>query len=354
VAIVAPSTLPVSDNTRLDFASWQDQASRERTCILTSAVQTLTATYRTMHRVQSSADPAGSALFRFQPASLDGYFSAGTPVTLTATAQPGFRFRRWAGDLDGTNPTASFPVNGPTTVIARMDRVPYIAPAGVVNAAGVTRTPAVAAGSIIAIYGESLAPSTQAGPASPLAQTIAGVVVQMYDRVLPLFFVSPTQINALLPSDIPPGNYSLTVRSSGMPDVSGTFTVVRNAPGLFGNLIDSTLYAAAMHADGTLVLPSSPARRGELVTLFGTGFGPYSPAPPDGFVVPATPVYPLADAVVLVAGDVAIAPQWARAAPGMLGLAAIQFQVPQEPPTPLQLRAIVNAGESNTVTLPVE
>jgi uncharacterized protein (TIGR03437 family) len=58
--------------------------------------------------------------------------------------------------------------------------------------------------------------------------------------------------------------------------------------------------------------------------------------------------------VVLVAGDVAIAPQWARAAPGMLGLAAIQFQVPQEPPTPLQLRAIVNAGESNTVTLPVE
>jgi uncharacterized protein (TIGR03437 family) len=157
-----------------------------------------------------------------------------------------------------------------------------------------------------------------------------------------------------LPSDIPPGIYSLKVRSSGMPDVSGTFTVVRNAPGLFGNLIDSTLQAAAMHADGTLVLPSSPARRGELVTLFGTGFGSYSPAPPDGFVVPAAPAYPLADPVVLLAGDVQLAPQWVRAAPGMLGVAAVQFQVPQAPPAPLQLRAIVNAGESNTVTLPVE
>jgi uncharacterized protein (TIGR03437 family) len=354
VAIVAPSTFPVSENTRLDFVAWQDQGSRERIWIMTADVQRLAAAYRTMHRVQAWADPAGGARFRFEPAAADGYYGAGAAVAVTAEAQPGFRFRRWAGDVEGTNPSASFLVNGPTSVIARMDRVPYIAPSGVVNAAAVTPVSGVAAGSIIAIYGESLAPSTEAGPASPLAQTIAGVTVQLSDRLLALFFVSPTQINALLPSDLPPGDYRLTVRWSGMPDVWANFTVVRNAPGLFANLMDTTLYAAATHADGTLVLPSSPARRGESITLYGTGLGPYLPKPPDGFAVPPEPAFPLADPVTIMAAELAITPQWARAAPGMLGVTAVRFQVPQGPPGVLPLKVIVNARESNTVMLPVE
>jgi uncharacterized protein (TIGR03437 family) len=47
-------------------------------------------------------------------------------------------------------------------------------------------------------------------------------------------------------------------------------------------------YAIATHQDGTLVAPvgvfpgSSPAARGETITLWGTGFGPVSPSVPVG------------------------------------------------------------------------
>ena len=37
-----------------------------------------------------------------------------------------------------------------------------------------------------------------------------------------------------------PREYKLTVRTEGMPDVKSTFTVVRNAPGLFVNMVDTT------------------------------------------------------------------------------------------------------------------
>ena len=52
-----------------------------------------------------------------------------------------------------------------------------------------------------------------------------------------LIYVSPDQINAQLPGDLEPGDYRLTVRTEGMPDVKSDFTVVRNAPGLFVNMV---------------------------------------------------------------------------------------------------------------------
>src|SRR6185295_8445827 len=106
------------------------------------------------------------------------------------------------------------------------------------NAAGETPISAVAAGSIISIYGVNLASDLLAGPASPLAQTLNNVTVRIGGRLLPLLFVSPGQINAQLPSDLAEGSYALTVRWEGKPDVSASFQVARNAPGLFNNVIE--------------------------------------------------------------------------------------------------------------------
>jgi uncharacterized protein (TIGR03437 family) len=356
IGIVAPASAPVAEDTRLDFEGWQDQGPRERVWTMTAEAQRITASYRTMHRLRAVADPAGGARFRFDPAAADGFYAAGAAVLVTAEAQPGFRFRRWGGDLEGTFPSGALTISQPRMVIARLDRVPHIVPAGVANAAAVTPQPAVAPGSIIAIYGASLALETEAGPLSPLAQTLAEVTVQVDDRLLPLFFVSPEQINALLPSDLAEGDHRLTVRCAGLPEVSATFTVARNAPGLFVHLIDSLLYAAALHEDGTLILPSSPARRGELITLLGTGFGPYWGSPTYGFAIPRDALFPLLDAVELLAGDLKLTPEWAGAAPGYIGVTAIRLRISQqmELPGPLQLRARVNGRESNTILLPLE
>jgi uncharacterized protein (TIGR03437 family) len=121
----------------------------------------------------------------------------------------------------------------------------------------------------------------------------------------------------------------VTVKNVGFPDVSAAFDVVRNAPGLFSNSIDGKQYVLALHEDGTVVLPDSPARRNEVVTLLGTGFGPYTRRVPEGFIVADTPIAPLADPAEVVAGSVRLQPIFSGAAPGFVGVAASKI-----PPRP--------------------
>ena len=242
-------------------------------------------------------------------------------------------------------------------VRALFDKVPFISPAGVTSAAGTIPAPGVAAGSLITIFGQSLASSTQVGPASPLAQTLGDVVVLLGDRFLPLVFVSPQQINAFLPADVQPGSYTLTVKVTGYPDISAPMTVVRNAPGIFSAQYNATNnYVLAVHADGTLVTPSAPAIANETITVYGTGFGPYSTQPPEGFAVPPTPAYPLADPTAVFAADTQqLNPVSVVATPGMVGVTSVNLKIANLPSgTTVNLRVNVNGQDSNTVLLPLQ
>ena len=160
-----------------------------------------------------------------------------------------------------------------------MITVPYIAPAGIMNGVGQTPSTAVAPGSIISIFGQSLASVVQVGPVNPLSQSIEGTTVTVNDSILPLLFVSPQQINAQLPSSLSDGNYTLEVQNTGQPDISGTFYggAQRSRPVLL-NYGFGSIYAMAFHADGSMVTTDSPAAGGETISLLGTGFGPYQTA----------------------------------------------------------------------------
>jgi uncharacterized protein (TIGR03437 family) len=240
-------------------------------------------------------------------------------------------------------------------VKAQFDRAPFIAPAGIKNAAGDTPVDGVAAGSIISIYGASIASRLEVGPANPLAQSLAGVVVLLGDRLIPLIYVSPDQINAQLPADLAEGGYNLTIKNDGLPDVTGQFNVVQNAPGLFANNVNSKQYAVAFHEDGSAVTVDSPAKRTEIVTILGTGFGRYNRRVPDGFVVPDSPAIPLADTAEIVAGSAHLQPTFTGAAPGFVGVAVSKFRIASLPAaSTMELRITVNGQDSNTVLLPIE
>ena len=191
------------------------------------------------------------------------------------------------------------------------------------------------------------------GPASPLAQTLAGVTVTAGDELLPLLFVSPGQINAQLPSDLAEGDQTLTVHVEGQPDAIGAFTSQRNAPGLFAQQIGDKAYLIALHQDGSLIGPTSPARRGELITALGTGFGPYNVQPLDGFNVPDSNIYPLIDITEVLFNGHVIQPEFAGAATGRVGIAAMRFRIADPLPsgTTIELKARVNGHESNAVLL---
>jgi len=163
----------------------------------------------------------------------DGYYDSQTTVNVSVAAQPGYRFHGWSGDLNGSVPYGSVPMNTPRTVAALFDTVAVHRSTGVQNGAGPTPQPGVAPGSAISIFGANLASAVATGRTARWGKRLSGTVVQAANRLLPLFFVSPGQINAELPADFAEGPGTLTVSAQGQPDVRASFTVVRNAPGLF-------------------------------------------------------------------------------------------------------------------------
>jgi uncharacterized protein (TIGR03437 family) len=351
--IAVPSIVPISEVSRYELVGWSDGAPAERTLTLNADTQAVVATYRIANRLMTIADPGEGATFNLQPASAEGFYPSDSDVTIVAETKPGFKFRRWDGDLTGTLRSGVVSMSMSRLVRAMLDRVPYVAPAGVRNAAADLPEPGVAPG-LIAIYGGSLAKTYEVGSSSPLPQTLGGTVVLAGDRLLGLIYVSPEQINAQLPSDIEPGDYSLTVRTEGMPDVKSDFKVVRNAPGLFVNMVDTTSYAVALHEDGSPVTVVSPAKRTETISLIGTGFGPYNRRLVDGFATPVTPSASLVDPVEVAIGEGRVTPSFAGAASGFTGMAVAKFRVGQNGSGPVEVKLIVNGKESNTVVLPVE
>src|SRR4029077_12174003 len=159
VKVSAPPSVPQGDGSRADFDGWPGAAGDLAVTLADNAV-TVGANYHLLNRLSAASDPANGAVWNVSPASTDGFYASSTNVSLSLTAQPGFKFRRWDGDLSGTIPAGVVTVSAPRAVKALLDPIPYIAPAGVSNAAGQTPQAAVAPGSIVSIFGVNPAKDT--------------------------------------------------------------------------------------------------------------------------------------------------------------------------------------------------
>lgn len=359
VSVTAPGLVSLnSEISRMEFAGWQDTAAAERSLTFSGDLQNAIANYQSAHRIFISANPERAARISFSPASADGFYRFGTNVTMAVQTLPGHRFRRWDGDLSGTFANTVLSVTGPKQATANFDIVPFVDPAGVRNAAGETPEPGVAPGSVAALIGANLVDRTEQGPSGPLAQTLAGLVVRIGTRLLPLYWVSPERIDFFVPSDLEPGTYTVTIQRTGQPDVTSEMLVVRNAPGLFtrdDGPAGQTPLPLAIRANGTQVTLDAPAVPGEQLTLLATGAGRYDILSPDGFPLPDTITYRLVDPVSVLLGDFTIDPAFAGGRGGQVGVNAIRFTVPSNAASgsTLSLRLRSNDRVSNTAALPI-
>lgn len=352
--INVPETFPLLEGSRLEFTSLGGGASPVKTLKLGSEPVIVLASYRTTYKIAATAYPPNGADIRMDPASPDAFYPANSRVQVFSSSRPGYRFKRWEGDTADRFSPATVTVSGPLQLRAVLEAVPEISQAGVRNGAGETPVSAVAPGSIISVYGASLAPASEAGPLNPLTQTIAGVTVQVAGHILPLFFVSPGQINAQLPFDLPVGTQTLAIKNRDMPDVTATFEVVRNAPGLITSLQGGRMVVAAIRTDGSAVSAGNPVKPGELLTLFGTGFGPHRVPVPEGFAVDELDAYRLVDPVQIDTGNQLIVPEYAGAAAGLPGLVALRFRVPSSlsGDAVINVTALVSGVKTNSAVLP--
>jgi uncharacterized protein (TIGR03437 family) len=355
VTVSAPQLRSTNENSRLTFQGWADSAEATRSIALTAGSKTYTAEYRLQNRLSAAATPPEGASLVVTPSSPDGFYDSGTLVSIAAKLGLGFRINMWSGDVSGNGGAAAVTLDVPKTAMLLLDRVPAIAPLGIRNAAAGASTDGVAPGSLISIYGANLAPELHVGPPNPLAQTLSNVTVRVDDTFLPLMFVSPEQINAQLPAGIPEGKHKITVRWEGKPETAVDISVVRNAPGLFASGQQEQPVGLFVRADGSLATPDHPCEAGEVVSVLGTGLGPYTQQPPDGFLLDEASGFTLIDEVSVILGDdLTLSPLYAGRSGAGVAIDAVQFRVPAGlAGDPVRVRIRVNGKESNTVLLPI-
>jgi uncharacterized protein (TIGR03437 family) len=223
---------------------------------------------------------------------------------------------------------------------------PFFTAAGIVQ--GATQTTAILAPNTIAtIYGTNLSWTTHILTAADLnggtlPTSLDGVTVYVHNIACNLLYVSPGQINFLIP-------YELTVTSAevlvarqgiagpiginGLPSVN--IPLATTSPAFFqwnGN------FAVAEHADGSLISPASSAQAGETIVLFAAGLGRTVPDSSSGAI-------PTSAATILYASQLQIllngsplaegSVQYAGVTPGFAGLYQINVALPDDlPPNP--------------------
>ncbi len=118
----------------------------------------------------------------------------------------------------------------------------------------------LASESLAAAFGSELATRTEAANTLPLPTLLGGTSVKIKDRngierLAPLFFVSPGQINYLVPRDTALGEATVTVTNRDGVISTGKVQIATSAPGLFAANANGQGVAAAVilrvKADGT-------------------------------------------------------------------------------------------------------
>jgi adhesin/invasin len=231
----------------------------------------------------------------------------------------------------------------PVLTAAERERryAPSVFIGGVVNGASFVPAPDnyVVSNGIISIFGEDLAlRSRQVSQADLVAGrlpiSLGGVSVIIGGQAAPLYFVSPMQINAQVPSALPQGEALLWINRENL--ISNKITVrIRQAdPGLF----TAAGRPVISHLDYSLVgrgeTPgSTPAHPGEYVVLFMTALGPTLPAVIAGELPPFMAVLQKPTRVT-IGGRLTPSEfvEYAGQAPGLAGVYQINLLLPGDTP----------------------
>ena len=216
--------------------------------------------------------------------------------------------------------------------VAADSRMPSFTAAGLVNAA--SGQTVLAPYSICSLYGTGLLlnGAVTATGHNEMPYSLAGVTVLFGTIPAGLFYVSPSQINLLVPNSLTPGSYSITIIRDGLASQPVAVNLQEVAPGLFAS---PPGFAMALHADGRSVSESSPARPGEVVVFYGTGLGRTDPDPADREIASSAGVIVhFADFQFLVDGVAidAVRVEYAGVAPSSAGLYQVNVRLPDNLP----------------------
>jgi uncharacterized protein (TIGR03437 family) len=216
--------------------------------------------------------------------------------------------------------------------------MPAIAPTGgVLN--GASFQPGISPGSWITINGINLSSTTDTWANSIINGTLPtmldGVSVMVGNQPAYIEYISPTQINAVVPNvapNVPAGPVPVTVTTASGTSQAVTAQLTAEQPAFF----QWGTYAVATRQDFSLAVKNGTfegtttvsAAPGDVIILWGTGFGPTSPPAPAGQETPSTTTLNTANTVSVTVGGKPAIVYGAALAPGYAGLYQVAIQIP--------------------------
>jgi len=190
--------------------------------------------------------------------------------------------------------------------------IPTVYPNGVVNGAtgmSSSSVPVAARGEIIFIYGSNLSTTTASNNTFPLSTQLGGTQVFFGTLAAPLLYVSPNQVNAQVPFEIPDVSVvDLMVQSGSNPGNPVKVTILAQDPGIYG-VFDTA---------GIPINASNPIRPGQSFVIQTTGLGVVVPAVPSGQPGPVNPLSYTAITPVVSLGNQTGVVSFSGLAPGTI------------------------------------
>jgi len=219
-------------------------------------------------------------------------------------------------------------------IAATLHAAPSYSAAGIVNAADNLPGP-LAPNTIATIYGTGLAYGTKwltagdiRGGLLPTVLPGTGVRILVGGILANLYYVSPLQINFLVPPNLLPGASDVQVVIDGLSGPLIPIQLAAAAPALFQ--LDAQ-NAVTTRDDGSAITPDKPVKPGEDVILYVTGLGQTVP-PVQYSELPtrAAPLKQLADLKVVLDGAAIDTSNitYAGIAPGFAGLYQVNMKLP--------------------------
>jgi uncharacterized protein (TIGR03437 family) len=207
----------------------------------------------------------------------------------------------------------------------------------VANAAG--GQPGVASGSFVSIYGSNFTPLpyddwSKSITNGQLPKQLDGVSVTIGGKPAYVYAITPGQINVQAP-DLGTGPVQVVVTTGGGSSVPFATNSQLYSPAFFpwpGNQPVATHLDYSIAAkNGTFAgLTTVPAKPGEVITLWGTGFGPTNPPVPAG-QEPTVAAQPTQSTVSVTLGGTAV-PLLGAVLSGYAAVYQIAIQIPASMP----------------------
>jgi uncharacterized protein (TIGR03437 family) len=223
----------------------------------------------------------------------------------------------------------------------------------IVNSADFTKP--IAPGGLVSIFGSQLSPMTLASTDNPLPTVLADSCLTVNGVVVPISFVSSTQINAMLPANVD-GLADVVLRTPGGISDALRVTISATAPAVFrsGSAGPNTSIPAVFRAaNNDLVTVSNPIHPNDQITIYLTGLGATSPEVPAGNAAPSDPQAAALTSPTVTLGGVPLFVGFAGLAPGQVGVYYITAAVPFKGiPTGFEIPLVISAGSAST-TIPV-